>query len=322
MLNRRALAFALLGLTVGLASPGFAQEYPTKPIRLIVPFPPGGSNDVVGRMVAQQLGERLGQQVVVDNRAGAGGTIGTDAASQAAPDGYTLLAISLAHAVNPWLYKTRYDSIKSFAPVAIFATGPNVLVVHPELPVTSVQDLLKLAKERPGKLLYATAGVGSFQHLGAELFKLMAKIDTVHVPYKGGGPAMVDLMGGHVHYQLGSLIQTTPHIRSGKLKALATGGAKRNPILPDLPTVSEAGVPGYESNNWWGIVAPAGTPRAVVDRLNKEVSAALNSDQLKKAFAAEGATIVQMTPDEFGTFIAEETAKWGRVVKEANIKLE
>ncbi len=317
-----AVALALLGFVPALISAAAAQDYPAKPVRLIVPFPPGGSNDVVGRMVALQLSERLGQQVVVDNRAGAGGTIGTDAASQAAPDGYTLLAISLAHAVNPWLYKTRYDSIKSFAPVAIFATGPNVLVVHPDLPVNSVQDLLKLAKERPGKLLYATAGVGSFQHLGAELFKLMAKIDTVHVPYKGGGPAMVDLMGGHVHYQLGSLIQTTPHFRSGKLKALATGGAKRNPILPDLPTVSEAGVPGYESNNWWGIVAPAGTPQAVIDRLNKAVAEVLNSEQLKKAFAAEGATILQMTPAEFGKFIAEETAKWGRVVKEANIKLD
>lgn len=322
MLRSGAWALAALGLILGFPLSSAAQEYPTKPVRLIVPFPPGGSNDVVGRMVAQQLSERLGQQVVVDNRAGAGGTIGTDAASQAAPDGYTLLAISLAHAVNPWLYKTRYDSIKSFAPVAIFATGPNVLVVHPDLPVNSVKDLLALAKERPGKILYATAGVGSFQHLGAELFKLMAQVNTVHVPYKGGGPAMVDLIGGHVHYQLGSLIQTTPHIRSGKLKALATGGAKRNPILPDIPTVSEAGVPGYEANNWWGVVAPAGTPKAVVERLSKAVAEALNSEQLKKAFAAEGATIVQMTPDEFGRFVEAETAKWGRVVKEANIKLE
>ena len=322
MSRSRAWALVFLSLAIGFPLSSAAQDYPTKPVRLIVPFPPGGSNDVVGRMVAQQLSLRLGQQVVVDNRAGAGGTIGTDAASQAAPDGYTLLAVSLAHAVNPWLYKTRYDSIKSFSPVAIFATGPNVLVVHPDLPVNSVQDLLALARQRPGKILYATAGVGSFQHLGAELFKLMAQINTVHVPYKGGGPAMVDLIGGHVHYQLGSLIQTTPHIRSGKLKALATGGAKRNPILPDVPTVSEAGVPGYEANNWWGIVAPIGTPKAVIERLSKEVGEALNSEQLKKAFAAEGATIVQMTPDEFGRFIEDETAKWGKVVKEANIKLE
>jgi tripartite-type tricarboxylate transporter receptor subunit TctC len=322
MSKLRVFAVALLGFTFALAGAATAQSYPTKPVRLIVPFPPGGSNDVVGRLVAHHLSERLGQQVVVDNRSGAGGTIGTEAASQAAPDGYTLLAISLAHAVNPWLYKTRYDSIKSFTPVAIFATGPNVLVVHPDLPVNSVQDLLKLAKERPGKLLYATAGVGSFQHLGAELFKLMAKIETVHVPYKGGGPAMNDLIGGHVNYQLGSLIQTTPHIRSGRLKALGTGGAQRNPILPDVPTISEAGVPGYEANNWWGVVAPAGTSKAIVDRLNQGVAEALNSEQLKKAFAAEGATVLQMTPDEFGRFIADETAKWGRVVKEANIKLE
>jgi len=321
MANFRLLSIALAGLFLGLTAPIQAQEYPTKAIRLIVPFPPGGSNDVVARMVAQQLSENLGQPVVVDNRAGAGGTIGTETASQSAPDGYTLLAISLAHAVNPWLYKTRYDSLKSFDPIAIFATGPNVLVVHPDLPVNSVQDLLKLAKERPGKLLYATAGVGSFQHLGAELFKLMAKINTVHVPYKGGGPAMVDLMGGHVQYQLGSLIQTTPHIRSGKLKALATGGSKRNPILPDVPTVSEAGVPGYEANNWWGIAAPAGTPPAIIEKLNSAVAASLNAERLRKAFAAEGAEVLQMTPAEFSRFVADETAKWGKVVKEADIKL-
>jgi len=322
MASFRLFSIALVGLFLALIAPAQAQDYPTRPIRLIVPFPPGGSNDVVARMVAQQLSEKLGQHVVVDNRGGAGGTVGTEAASQAAPDGYTLLAISLAHAVNPWLYKTRYDSLKSFEPVAIFASGPNVLVVHPDVPVNSVQDLLNLAKERPGKLLYATAGVGSFQHLGAELFKLMAKINTVHVPYKGGGPAMVDLMGGHVQYQLGSLIQTTPPIRSGKLKALATGGSKRNPILPDLPTISEAGVPGYEANNWWGVVAPAGTPPEIVQKLNAAVAEALNTERLKKAFAAEGAEVVRMTPAEFARFVADETAKWGKVVKEANIKLE
>jgi len=322
MASFRLFSIALVGLFLALIAPAQAQDYPTRPIRLIVPFPPGGSNDVVARMVAQQLSEKLGQHVVVDNRGGAGGTVGTEAASQAAPDGYTLLAISLAHAVNPWLYKTRYDSLKSFEPVAIFASGPNVLVVHPDVPVNSVQDLLNLAKERPGKLLYATAGVGSFQHLGAELFKLMAKINTVHVPYKGGGPAMVDLMGGHVQYQLGSLIQTTPPIRSGKLKALATGGSKRNPILPDLPTISEAGVPGYEANNWWGVVAPAGTPPEIVQKLNAAVAEALNTERLKKAFAAEGAEVLRMTPAEFARFVADETAKWGKVVKEANIKLE
>lgn len=315
------VALALVAVMLAPFGVATAQNYPTKPIRLIVPFPPGGSNDVVGRLVAQQLGERLGQPVVVDNRAGAGGVIGTDAASQAAPDGYTLLAISLAHAVNPWLYKLNYDPIKSFSPVAIFATGPNVLVVNPSLPVNSVQELIDLAKKEPGKLLYATAGVGSFQHLGAELFKLMAKIDTVHVPYKGGGPAMADLVAGHVHYQLGSLIQTTPHIRAGRLKALATGGLARNPVLPDVPTIAEAGVPGYEGNNWWGVVAPAGTPQAIVDQLNKAVGEALNGEALRKAFAAEGATILQKTPAEFAKFIAEETAKWGRVVKEADIKV-
>jgi tripartite-type tricarboxylate transporter receptor subunit TctC len=308
----------LLALTTGAA----ADDYPSKPVRLIIPFPPGGSNDVVGRMVATQLGERLGRQIVVDNRAGAGGTIGTEIAAQAHPDGYTLLVVSLAHAVNPSLYKLKYDPIKSFAPIAIFATGPNVLAVNPALPINSVKDLLDHAKKKPGELLYATAGVGSFQHLGAELFKLMAGIDTVHVPFKGGGPAMIDVMGGHTQYMLGSLIQTTPHLRSGKLRALGTGGTKRSPILPDVPTIAEAGVPGYEAVNWWGLVAPAGTPDAVIAKLHKETSAALSSEQLQKQFASDGASVVQMQPAEFGKFIEAELAKWSRVVKEAKIKAE
>lgn len=322
MPRRRSLLLLAVGLALACATPAAAQDYPNKPVRLIIPFPPGGSNDVVGRMIATQLGERLGKQVIVDNRSGAGGVTGTESAAHAAPDGYTLLAISLAHAVNPWLYKLKYDPIKSFAPIAIFATGPNVLVVNPNLPINSVQDLLAMAKQKPGELLYATAGIGSFQHLGAELFRIMSGINTVHVPFRGGGPAMIDVIGGHTQYMLGSLIQTTPHIRSGKLRALGTGGAQRNPVLPEVPTIAEAGVPGYEANNWWGIVAPAGTPQAIVDKLNHDVAAVLNSDDVKKQFAAEGASIVQMTPPEFAKFVETETAKWGKVVKEANIKAE
>jgi tripartite-type tricarboxylate transporter receptor subunit TctC len=309
----------ILALTTAAAA---ADDYPSKPVRVIIPFPPGGSNDVVGRLVTTHLGERLGKQVIVDNRAGAGGTIGTEIAAQAQPDGYTLLVISLAHAVNPALYKLKYDPIKAFAPVAVFASGPNVLAVTPSLPVHSVKDLIDLAKKKPGELFYATAGVGSFQHLGAELFKLMAGIDTVHVPFKGGGPAMIDVMGGHTQYLLGSLIQTTPHLRSGKLRALGTGGKTRSPVLPDVPTIAEAGVPGYEATNWWGLVAPAGTPDAIVAKLHKEVAAVLASPQVQKQFANDGATVLQMTSAEFGSFIEAETAKWGRVVKEAKIKAE
>jgi tripartite-type tricarboxylate transporter receptor subunit TctC len=305
----------LLALTVGAT----ADDYPNRPIRLIIPFPPGGSNDVVGRLVARHLSDQLGQQVYVDNRGGAGGTIGTDSAAKASPDGYTLLVISLAHAVNPWLYKLTYDPIKSFAPVASFGSGTNVLAVNPQLPVNSVQELIALAKRKPGELQYASAGIGSFQHLGGELFKLMAGVDMVHVPYRGGGPAMMDVIGGHAKIVFSSLIQTTPHVKSGQLKALATGGAKRNPVLPDVPTIAESGVPGYEANNWWGMLVPAGTPPAIVEKLNKAVSAALDAPELQKQFETEGATVIKMAPAEFGKYVETETAKWGRVVKEAHI---
>ena len=304
----------LLALTAGAA----ADDYPNKPIRLIIPFPPGGSNDVVGRLVAKHLSDKLGQQIYVDNHGGAGGTIGTELASKAAPDGYTLLVISLAHAVSPWLHKLTYDPIKSFVPVASFGSGTNVLAVNPDLPVHSVAELIALAKQKPGELNYASAGIGSFQHLGGELFKLLAGVDIVHVPFRGGGPAMIDVMGGHTKIIFSSLIQTTPHVKTGQLRALGTGGAKRNPVLPDVPTIGET-VPGYEANNWWGMLAPAGTPPAIVDKLNKAVSAALDAPELQQQFAKEGASVVKMTPDEFGKYIVAETAKWGRVVKQGHI---
>ena len=304
----------LLALTAGAT----ADEYPNRQIRLIIPFPPAGSNDVVGRLVARHLSDQLGQQVYVDNRGGAGGTIGTDMAAKAAPDGYTLLVISLAHAVNPWLYKLPYDHDKAFVPVASFGSGTNVLAVNPELPVHSVAELIALAKAKPGQLNYASAGVGSFQHLGGELFKLLAGVDIVHVPFRGGGPAMIDVIGGHTKIMFSSLIQTTPHLKSGQLRALGTGGAKRNPVLPDVPTIGET-VPGYEANNWWGMLAPAGTPPAIVEKLNKAVSAALDAPELQQQFVKEGASIVKMSPDEFGKYIVAEKAKWGRVVKEGHI---
>ena len=317
-----SLVLKIAAVLLALSAPLAAQDYPTKPVRLIIPFPPGGSNDVVGRMIAQQLGDRLGQQVVVDNRGGAGGIIGTEQASKAAPDGYTLLIISIAHAVSPWLYKLQYDPIKSFVPVSILASGPNVLVVHPSLPVHSVTELIALAKEQPGQLNYASAGIGSFQHLGGELFKLTAGVNIVHVPYKGGGPAMTDVLGGHTKIMFSSLVQTTPFVLIGQLRALGTSGAKRNPALPDVPTIAEAGLPGYEATNWWGIVAPAGTPPAIVEKLHNEIAAVQNSPQTKEQFAAQGADIVQMTSPEFGAFIEKEINKWERVVKEAGIKAE
>ena len=317
-----SLLVKIAGLLLALTAPVMAQDYPTKPVRLIVPFPPGGSNDVVGRMIALQLSDRLGKQVVVDNRGGAGGVIGTEAASNALPDGYTLLIISIAHAVSPWLYKLNYDPIKSFVPVSILASGTNVLVVHPDLPVHSVGELIALAKQKPGELNYASAGIGSFQHLGGELFKLMAGVNIVHVPYKGGGPAMTDVVGGHTKIMFSSLVQTSGFVLNGQLRALGTGGAHRSPVLPDVPTIAEAGLTGYEANNWWGVVAPAGTPPAIVEKLHKEISAVQNSEQTKKQFATEGAEIVQMSSAEFGAFMASEMAKWQRVVKESGMKAE
>jgi tripartite-type tricarboxylate transporter receptor subunit TctC len=300
-------------------SPFARAEYPDRPVRLIVPFPPGGSNDVVGRLVAQQLSIKLGQQVYVDNRAGAGGTIGTEACATAAPDGYTICVISIAHAVNPALYTLKYDPIKSFTPISIFATGPNVLVVNPTSPIRSVKDLVALAKEKPGELNYASAGVGSFQHLGAELFKLQAHVNLTHVPYKGGGPAMQDVIAGHVKIMFSSLVQTTPFIKSGQLIALGTGGAKRNPVLPDVPTIAEAGVPGYVADNWWGLAAPAGLPQPLIDKLYAATQAALKAPELQAQFEREGAATVVMTSAEFADYIKIEITKWGQVVKEGNI---
>jgi tripartite-type tricarboxylate transporter receptor subunit TctC len=318
----RSVRLEAAALLLALSTAAAAQDYPVKPVRLIIPFPPGGSNDVVGRMIATHLGEHLGKQVIVDNRSGAGGVIGTEIGANAAPDGYTLAIISIAHAVNPWLYKLNYDPIKSFTPIAVLASGPNVLAINPALPVNSVKELVALAKQKPGDLQYASAGVGSFQHLGGELFKLEAGVDMLHVPFKGGGPAMIDVMGGHTKLVFSSLVQTTPHIKSGKLKPLGTGGLKRNPVLPDVPTIAEAGVPGYEAVNWWGIVAPAGTPQAIIDKLHKDIAAVQASPEVQKQFSTEGAEIVQMSPAEFGTFMQREMKKWERVVKEGKIKAE
>ena len=319
---RRVLALAaLLAPLFGVAAPA-AAAYPDHPVRLIIPFPPGGSNDVVGRLVAKQLSVQLGQTVFVDNRAGAGGVLGTELATQAAPDGYNLLIISIAHAVNPALYKLKYDSLKSFTPISILATGPNVLVVNPELPVKSVAELVALAKQKPGQIDYASAGVGSFQHLGGELFKLTAGVNLQHVPYKGGGPAMQDVVAGHVKVMFSSLVQTTPFIKSGQLRALGTGGTKRNPVLPDVPTIAEAGVPGYQADNWWGIMAPAGLPKPMVDKLYTAIQEALKAPELQEAFAREGAASVSMSTDEFTHYIENEIAKWGRVVKEGHIEAQ
>jgi tripartite-type tricarboxylate transporter receptor subunit TctC len=315
-----AVAAGFLLAFTGLAG---AQEYPTKPVRMIIPFPAGGSNDVVGRLFATHLAERLGKQVVVDNRgAGAGGIVGTEIARNSPKDGYTILVISIAHALSPWLYKLPYDPIKDFTPIAIFGSGPNVLAVHPDLPVKSVRELIDLAKQQPGKLQYASAGVGTFQHLGGELFKLMSGTDILHIPFKGGGPALIDVLGGHTKVMFSSLAQTVPHVKSGKLRALGTGGLTRSPALPDVPTIAESGVPNYEVMNWWGLIAPAGTPAPIVAKLHQAVTQVQDDPQVQQQLASEGAAVVKMTPAEFGEHMVKEMNKWERVVKEGGIKAE
>jgi len=325
MCNRQSIVLGALALALA-ACPLFsgAASYPTKPVRLIVPFPPGGSNDIVGRMVGAELTKKLGEQVVIDNRAGAGGIIGSEIASKAAPDGYTLLIISVAYAYNPSIFKSRlrFDPAKSFTPVTILGTGPNALTVNPKVPAKSVKELIALAKAKPGALNYASAGIGSFQHLGTEMFRIMAGINIVNVPFKGGGPAMADVIAGNTQMCMGSLLQLIPHIQSGRLRPLGVGSKTRTSALPDVPTIAEAGVPGYEANNWWGIMAPAGTPAPVIKRLHTDVAAILAMPTMQKRFESQGATTVNMTSSQFGQFIRAETAKWSKVVREAGIKAQ
>jgi tripartite-type tricarboxylate transporter receptor subunit TctC len=317
-----SLLLTIAGALLALTTAASAQDYPTKPVRLIIPFPPGGSNDVVGRAFAIHLAEKLGKQVIVDNRgAGAGGIVGTEVVAHAPKDGYTIGIISIAHAVNPWLYKLPYDPIKAFEPVGSLASGPAVLAVHPSLPVNNVKDLIDLAKKEPGKVQWGHAGIGSFQHLAGELFKLEAKVDILGIPFKGGGPAMIDVIGGHSKVLFSSMVSTTPHVKSGKLRGLATTGLKRSPVLPDLPTVAET-VPGFEATNWWGIVVPAGTPAPIVARLHKAITEAQDSPELQKQFATEGADVVRMSSAEFGAYMVSEMNKWEQVVKKGGIKAE
>lgn len=299
-----------------------AQAYPSKPVRLIIPFPPGGSNDLVARAVATQLSERLGQSVVVDNRGGGGGTIGINAAAKSPADGYTLLLVSVGWPVSIALKWMPEESLQWFVPAAPIGTGPSLLVVPTALPVNSVQELIALAKSKPGELNASAAGPGSFQHLATELFRLQAGINIVIVQYKGGGPALTDTIAGQVQMNIGSAVQNIPHVKTGKLRALGVGGKTRLAALPDVPTFAEAGLPGAEATNWWGIMAPTGTPPAALERLQKDVAAVVDSPELKKRFEVEGAEALHLSPRDFGALIAAETAKWTQVVKQAGIKAE
>lgn len=305
-----------------LAQTPDAGRFPVKPIRFIVPFPPGGSNDILARFIAQKLSERLPQQTIVDNRAGADGMIGTELASRAPADGHTLLMISISYTMNPAIHKVPYDPIKSFAPIAQIASGPNVISSHPNFPAQNVKELIALArKSKPGELRYATSGIGGVNHFHGELFNQMAKVKLTHIPYKGGGPAMIDVMSGQVEVVFGTLIQALPHLRSGKLKPLGVGSAKRSPILPQVPTIAET-LTGYDGTIWWGVLAPAGIPATIITRLNTEIGAILREPEMAKRLSAEAAEPVITTPEAFGELIANEIAKWGRIAKEAGIRAE
>jgi tripartite-type tricarboxylate transporter receptor subunit TctC len=281
-----------------------------------VPFPPGGGNDIVGRIVAVKLAEGLGQQVVIDNRGGAGGTLGTDMTAKAPADGYTLLVNNISLAVNHTLFKTLpYDTLRDLAPVALIGRQPNVVVVHPGVPAKSIRDLLELARAKPGAMNYGSGGVGTASHLATEMLKLMAKVDLVHVPYKGLGPALTDLIGGRVHVIISTMASALPHMKSGKLRPLAVTTAQRSSFFPEVPTMNEGGVTGYEFSTWYGLLVPARTPKAIVDRLNAEVRKALTSSLVAEQFLAQGLEPAASSPHEFGVYLQSEVAKWAKVVK-------
>jgi len=317
-----ALVSAVLG-TALFAFPAFGQEYPSRPVRLVVPFAAGGPNDIIARLVGGRLSEALGQPIVVENRPGAGGNIGTDFVAKAAPDGYTLLSAGPGSLIiNPLLGSVPYDTARDFAPVSLMASAPNVLVVHPSLPAKSVKELIELARARPRHLNYASGGPGSTPHLSGALFAVMAGIDIVHVPYKGTGPASADLLGGQVQMAFFGIPPLLPHIRSGKLRALAVTGKRRSPELPEVPTVHEAALPGYEVSPWYGLLAPAGTSRAIITRLNAEVARVVRSAEMREKLASQGAEPGGGTPEDYAAAIRADTATWARVIKDAGIRGE
>ncbi|WP_434033985.1 tripartite tricarboxylate transporter substrate binding protein [Cupriavidus sp. a3] len=323
-ITARLLSLALLGLGISPnASHAAPAAYPDRPIRLVVPYPAGGAADTVARTLAAPLGAKLGQTIVVDNRPGASGVIGAGAVAKAAPDGYTLLLDATAHSVNPSLQaRLPYDTVKDFAPISLVVLVPNLLVVPPNSPFKSPKDIVNAAKAKPGKLTYASAGPGTAQHLAAELFRQQSGLNLLHVPYKGGAPALSDLMGGQVDMMFSNMAASYPLVAGKKLKVLATTGTKRSAALPDTPTIAESGLPGYQVYEWNGLFAPAGTPQAIVDRLSALTREVLNSPEVSKRLAAIGAEPAGSRPEDFRKFVEGETAKWAKVIKQGSIRAE
>jgi tripartite-type tricarboxylate transporter receptor subunit TctC len=312
---------AVLGFSCGHA---WAQNYPAKPVRVIVPFPAGGGADIFARLIGRKLGENLGQSFVVDNRAGASGIIGCEAVARSAPDGYTLLmGTTGTHTTNPAVFsKLPYDSIKDFAPISLVAEAPFVLLIHPSLPVKNVKELIQLAKSRPGELIYASSGVGSSSHFGFELFNSMAGIKAVHVPYKGLGPASADTIAGNITMTWDSISASAPFIKAKRLRALGIGSAKRSSLLPDVPTIAESGLSGFELGSWYAFFAPAATPAEIVRNLQREIVKAIAAPGMREQFAALGAEPVGSTPEELAAVVQRDLVKWAKVAREAKVKAE
>ncbi len=324
-MNLRTLIRAALGATILLHAAGaLAQAWPAKPIRLMVPFPPGGSTDIVARIVAQKLSERLGQSFVIENRGGAGGTLGTATVAKAAPDGYTLTVASTStHVVAPGVYaKLDYDPVKDFAPVGLMAVSPYLLVVNPAVPAKTLAELIALAKKQPGRLNYASAGIGSTTHLAMEMLKYASKTYMLHIPYNGNGPAGTAVIGGQVEVLFGSLPALLPHAKSGRARALAVGTPKRSPSLPDVPTVAESGYPGFDASLWLAIMAPAGTPQAIIERLNKELVAIVSAADTREALDKAGAEPLTGTPADLAAMIRDGVPKYAQIIKTAGVKAE
>jgi tripartite-type tricarboxylate transporter receptor subunit TctC len=326
--NLRTVAELIKGLSLTVCvsllwGATHAADYPERPVRVIVTFPSGGGTDIVARMIFQKVAERTAGSFVIDNRGGAGGTIGTELAAKSPPDGYTIVVVSGSHTINPTLYKKlNYDAARDFAPVTMLVTGPGVLVVHPSLPARNVKELIAIAKSRPGQLLYASPGNGTPPHLAAELFKTMAGVDIVHVPYKGNAQAMTDLMAGQESLSFPTGPSAMPHVQAKRLRALSVTSAKRAAGLPDIPTIAESGLPGYDASAWYGVLAPAGTPAAIVSKLQNEIHVVLRAPDVIDKLASQGLEPAANTPDEFARFIAAELAKWNKVIAAAGIKVE
>jgi tripartite-type tricarboxylate transporter receptor subunit TctC len=313
----------LIAVAAWVGAPSWAQQYPSRPIRLVVPFPPGGGTDTMARAIGPKLGEALGQQVVPENRGGAGANIGAEIAAKSAPDGYTLMLATITNAIGASLYtRLNYDLVRDFAPITQLATTPHILVVHPSVPVKSVKEFIAFAKARPGELTYSSSGNGSAAHLAGELFNSLTGVKTVHVPYKGGGPSMIALVGGEVSLAFATMPSAINYVRAGRLRGLAVTTAKRSPSTPELPTIAETGVAGYEAGSWYGLSAPAGTPKDIIGRLNAETIKVVALPDVKERLFNAGFEVVTSSPEQFGEFTRTEIQKWGKLVKAAGLKVD